>query len=47
LSLEAQKAAVRAFFTDSAQLLTEYMEIESEKKTTFPTAGGDYGRSGS
>lgn len=32
LRLEAQQAAVRAFVTDSTQLLTEYVEIESEKK---------------
>jgi DNA invertase Pin-like site-specific DNA recombinase len=36
LGLEAQRAAVQAFVTDSAQLLTEYVEIESGKKNQRP-----------
>ena len=36
LGLEAQQAAVRAFVTDPAQLLTEYVEIESGKKNQRP-----------
>ncbi|MGI4871808.1 MAG: recombinase family protein [Janthinobacterium lividum] len=36
LGLEAQQAAVRAFVADSAQLLTEYVEIESGKKNQRP-----------
>jgi len=36
LGLEAQQAAVRAFVADPAQLLTEYIEIESGKKNQRP-----------
>jgi DNA invertase Pin-like site-specific DNA recombinase len=36
LGLEAQRAAVHAFVADSAQLLTEYVEIESGKKNYRP-----------
>ena len=36
LGLEAQQAAVRAFVADPAQLLTEYVEIESGKKNQRP-----------
>jgi len=36
LGLEAQQAAVRAFVADPAQLLTEYVEIESGKKSQRP-----------
>lgn len=36
LGLEAQQAAVRAFVQDPAQLLTEYVEIESGKKNQRP-----------
>jgi DNA invertase Pin-like site-specific DNA recombinase len=36
LGLEAQRAAVQAFVADSAQLLTEYVEIESGKKNQRP-----------
>lgn len=36
LGLEAQQAAVRAFVVDPAQLLTEYVEIESGKKNQRP-----------
>lgn len=36
LGLEAQQAAVRAFVQDAAQLLTEYVEIESGKKNQRP-----------
>lgn len=36
LGLEAQQAAVRAFIQDPAQLLTEYVEIESGKKNQRP-----------
>ncbi len=36
LGLEAQQAAVRAFVPDPAQLLTEYVEIESGKKDQRP-----------
>lgn len=36
LGLEAQQAAVRAFVADPAQLLTEFVEIESGKKNQRP-----------
>ncbi|GAB3637820.1 recombinase family protein [Hymenobacter arcticus] len=36
LGLDAQRAAVQAFVADSAQLLTEYVEIESGKKNQRP-----------
>ena len=36
LGLEAQQAAVRAFVQDPAQLLTEYVEVESGKKDRRP-----------
>ena len=36
LGLEAQQAAVRAFVQDPAQLLTEYVEIESGKNNHRP-----------
>jgi DNA invertase Pin-like site-specific DNA recombinase len=36
LGLEAQQAAVRAFVADPAQLLSEYIEIESGKKNQRP-----------
>ena len=36
LGLEAQRAAVRAFVADPAQLGTEYVEIESGKKNQRP-----------
>jgi DNA invertase Pin-like site-specific DNA recombinase len=36
LGLEAQQAAVRAFVADSAQLLEEFVEIESGKKNQRP-----------
>ena len=36
MGLEAQQAAVRAFVQDSAQFLTEYIEIESGKKNQRP-----------
>ena len=36
LGLEAQQAAVRAFVQDPAQLLTEYVEVESGKKNQRP-----------
>ena len=36
LGLEAQQATVRAFVQDPAQLLTEYVEIESGKKNQRP-----------
>jgi DNA invertase Pin-like site-specific DNA recombinase len=36
LGLEAQQAAVRAFVPDPAQLLSEYVEIESGKKNQRP-----------
>ena len=36
MGLEAQRAAVRAFVQDPAQLLTEYVEIESGKKNQRP-----------
>ncbi len=36
LGLEAQQAAVRAFIADPAQLLTEYVEIESGKQNQRP-----------
>lgn len=36
LGLEAQRAAVQAFVRNSAQLLTEYVEIESGKKNQRP-----------
>lgn len=36
LGLEAQQAAVRAFVPDPAQLLTEYVEVESGKKNQRP-----------
>jgi DNA invertase Pin-like site-specific DNA recombinase len=36
LGLEAQRAAVQAFVADSAQLLAEYVEIESGKKNQRP-----------
>ena len=36
LGLEAQQAAVRAFVADPAQLLPEYVEIESGKKNQRP-----------
>jgi DNA invertase Pin-like site-specific DNA recombinase len=36
LGLAAQRAAVQAFVADSAQLLTEYVEIESGKKNQRP-----------
>lgn len=36
LGLEAQQAAVRAFVQDPAQLLPEYVEIESGKKNQRP-----------
>jgi DNA invertase Pin-like site-specific DNA recombinase len=36
LGLEAQQTAVRAFVQDPAQLLTEYVEVESGKKNQRP-----------
>jgi DNA invertase Pin-like site-specific DNA recombinase len=36
LGLEAQQAAVRAFVQDPAQLLSEYVEVESGKKNHRP-----------
>ena len=36
LGLEAQQAAVRAFVADPAQLLREYVEVESGKKNQRP-----------
>lgn len=36
LGLEAQQAAVHAFVQDPAQLLTEYVEVESGKKNQRP-----------
>jgi len=36
LGLEAQQAAVRAFVPDSAQLLAEYVEVESGKNNRRP-----------
>lgn len=36
LGLEAQQAAVRAFVQDPAQLLTEYVELESGKQNQRP-----------
>lgn len=36
LGLEAQRVAVQAFVADPAQLLTEYVEIESGKKNQRP-----------
>lgn len=36
LGLEVQQAAVRAFVADPAQLLTEFVEIESGKKNCRP-----------
>jgi DNA invertase Pin-like site-specific DNA recombinase len=36
LGLEAQKAAVRSFIVDPAQLLGEFVEVESGKKNHRP-----------
>ncbi|RYY15784.1 MAG: resolvase, partial [Cytophagaceae bacterium] len=36
LGLEAQRAAVAAFVVDSAQLLGEFVEVESGKKNQRP-----------
>jgi DNA invertase Pin-like site-specific DNA recombinase len=44
LGLEAQRAAVQAFVADSAQLLGEFVEVESGKKNPRPQLLGRRGR---